>query len=46
VVEKLDKPGHRGGIVVLKAVSKNQKDETVVEAQGKLLVASRPAATP
>jgi acyl dehydratase len=45
VVEKLDKPRHRGGIVVLKAVSKNQKGETVVEADGKILVASRPAAT-
>ena len=43
VVEKLDKPRHRGGIVVLKAVSKNQKDETVVEADGKILVAARPA---
>ena len=45
VVEKLDKPRHRGGIVVLKAVSKNQKDETVVEADGRILVAARPAAT-
>jgi 3-hydroxybutyryl-CoA dehydratase len=45
VVEKLDKPKHRGGIVVLKAVSKNQKDETVVEADGKILVASRWSAT-
>jgi acyl dehydratase len=43
VVEKLDKPRHRGGIVVLQAVSKNQKDETVVEADGKILVAARPA---
>jgi acyl dehydratase len=45
VIEKLDKPRHRGGIVVLKAVSKNQKDETVVEADGKILVAAKPAAT-
>ena len=43
VVEKLDKPRHRGGIVVLKAVAKNQKDETVVEADGRILVAARPA---
>ena len=46
VVEKLDKPKHRGGIVVMKAVSKNQDDETVVEADGKLLVAAKPAAKP
>ena len=45
VIEKLDKPRHRGGIVVLKAVSKNQKDETVVEADGKILVASRSSGT-
>ena len=46
VVRKLDKPKHRGGIVVLRAVSKNQSGETVIEADGKLLVASRPAPIP
>jgi acyl dehydratase len=46
IVEKLDKPKHRGGIVVLKAVSRNQENEAVVEAEGKLLVASRPASRP
>jgi 3-hydroxybutyryl-CoA dehydratase len=42
VTEKLDKPKHKGGICVLKCVSKNQKGELVVEADGKLLVAVRP----
>jgi acyl dehydratase len=41
VTEKLDKPKHRGGIVVLKALCKNQKSEIVVEADGKILVSSR-----
>lgn len=38
VTEKLDKPKHGGGIVVLKGLSKNQKGEIVVEADGKILV--------
>jgi acyl dehydratase len=38
VVEKLDKPKHRGGIFVLEGVARNQKGETVVEAEGKILV--------
>jgi acyl dehydratase len=41
VTEKLDKPKHGGGIVVLKGLSKNQKGEIVVEADGKILVSSK-----
>ena len=44
VVEKLDKPKHKGGIVVLRCVARKQDGETAVEADGKLLVASRPSA--
>lgn len=42
VTDKLDKPRHRGGIVVLKCACTNQGRETVVEADGKILVANRP----
>ena len=42
VMEKLDKPKHQGGIVVLRCVSTKQDGEVAVEADGKLLVASRP----
>lgn len=42
VIEKLDKPKHRGGICVLRGAAKNQKGETVVEADGKILVSARP----
>jgi len=42
VVEKLDKPKHRGGIAVLKCACTNQKGETVLDADGKILVARRP----
>ena len=41
VVEKLDKPKHKGGIFVLRGTATNQKRETVVEADGKILVAAR-----
>jgi acyl dehydratase len=41
VTEKLDKPKHGGGIVVLKGLSKNQEGEIVVEADGKILVSSK-----
>jgi acyl dehydratase len=41
VKEKLDKPKHRGGIFVMEGVARNQRDETVVEALGKILVAAR-----
>jgi len=42
VTHKLDKPKHRGGIFVLEGVARNQKQEIVVEAQGKILVKSKP----
>ena len=45
VTGKLDKPRHNGGICVLQGAARNQEGETVVEATGKLLVASRLAAT-
>ena len=43
VREKLDKPRHAGGIVVMKGEAKNQHGDLVVEADGKILVATRPA---
>jgi acyl dehydratase len=44
VLEKLDKPRHKGGICVLHGAATNQSGETVVEAEGKILVASSPKA--
>jgi len=44
VTGKLDKPKHKGGIAVLRCVCSNQKGEVVLEADGKILVASRPGA--
>lgn len=44
VLEKLDKPKHKGGICVLRGVATNQGGEVAVEADGKILVSSRPAA--
>jgi len=44
VVAKLDKPKHRGGIAVLSCACTNQDGETVLEADGKILVARRPSA--
>lgn len=41
VVEKLAKPKHGGGICVLAGVCRNQHGDTVVEAEGKILVAAR-----
>jgi len=41
VVQKLDKPKHAGGIVVMKGEAKNQHGDVVVEADGKILVSSR-----
>jgi len=38
VREKLDKPKHHGGIVVLSGVCKNQGGAVVAEADGKILV--------
>jgi acyl dehydratase len=43
VTGKLDKPKHKGGIVVLRCACTNQKGELALEADGKILVASRPA---
>ena len=43
VTEKIDKPKRKGGIVVMRCVSRRQDGEVAVEAEGKLLVASRPA---
>jgi acyl dehydratase len=41
VIDKLDKPKHGGGIVVLSGVSRNQDGTLVAEAEGKMLVRSR-----
>jgi 3-hydroxybutyryl-CoA dehydratase len=38
IQDKLDKPRHSGGLVVLTAVCRNQKNEIVVEADAKILV--------
>ena len=43
VAEKIAKPKHNGGILVMRCESRNQKNEIAVEADGKLLVANRPA---
>ena len=42
VTALLDKPRHNGGIVVMSCVSTNQAGTVAVEADGKILVASRP----
>jgi acyl dehydratase len=42
VTEKLDKPRHKGGIIVMKGATQNQHGEKVLDADGKILVASRP----
>jgi 3-hydroxybutyryl-CoA dehydratase len=41
IVDKLDKPQHGGGIVVLTCACHNQEGTLVVEAEGKILVQSR-----
>lgn len=41
VTRKLDKPKHKGGIVVMSGVAKHQNGEVAVEAEGKILVSSR-----
>ena len=43
VTGRLDKPKHRGGIVVMKGEGRNQRGELAIEADGKILVASKPA---
>jgi len=41
ITERLDKPAHGGGIVVMKARCENQHGDVVAEADGKMLVAAR-----
>jgi acyl dehydratase len=41
VIEKLDKPKHKGGICILRGTARNQNGELVVEADGKILVSAR-----
>ena len=41
IIDKLDKPKHAGGIVVLTGEAGNQDGTLVVEAEGKILVANR-----
>lgn len=41
IIDKLDKPKHAGGIVVLTGKALNQDGTVVVEAEGKILVANR-----
>jgi acyl dehydratase len=43
ITEKSDKPKQRGGMVTMRGETQNQRREVVVEADGKMLVASRPA---
>lgn len=43
VTGKSDKPRHKGGIVEMRCACTNQKGELAVEAEGKILVARRPA---
>ncbi|MSQ53828.1 MAG: acyl dehydratase [Betaproteobacteria bacterium] len=43
VTDLKPKPKHKGGIVVMSGVAKNQHGDIVVEADGKILVASKPA---
>lgn len=43
ITAKLDKPKHRGGIVVMTCVSSNQSGTVAVEADGKIMVAAKPA---
>lgn len=41
IVDRLDKPKHHGGLVVLTGECRNQTGEVVAEADGKILVSSR-----
>jgi 3-hydroxybutyryl-CoA dehydratase len=43
VTELLPKPKHKGGIVVMRCECRNQNEDLAVEADGKILVANRPA---
>ncbi|MEO8145783.1 MAG: MaoC family dehydratase [Betaproteobacteria bacterium] len=42
VTEKLDKPKHQGGIIVMEGQATNQRDEVAIECKGKILVARKP----
>jgi 3-hydroxybutyryl-CoA dehydratase len=42
VTAKADKPKHKGGIIEMQGQAINQRDEVVVECDGKILVSSRP----
>jgi len=42
IVERIDKPKHGGGMLLLSCISKNDRGETVLEGTGKLLVATNP----
>ncbi len=41
ITARMDKPKHKGGIAVMGGICTNQRGETVVEAEGKILVQSR-----
>ena len=43
VIERLDKPRHGGGIVVLTGIAANQAGVSVAEADARILVGTRPA---
>jgi len=43
IIDRLDKPKHHGGLVVLTCACENQTGTLVAEADGKILVASRKA---
>lgn len=40
---KADKPKHKGGVIEMRGQATNQRDELVVECEGKILVVSRPS---
>ena len=42
IMQKIDKPRHKGGIFVMQGVANNQAGTRVVDADGKILVALRP----
>jgi acyl dehydratase len=42
IVERVDKPKHGGGLLVMQARCENQHGDLVAEAEGKMLVANRP----
>jgi len=41
VTDMLDKPKHKGGIIVMQGQATNQRGESAVECDGKILVASK-----